>query len=124
MKTIKVFDAWILVALCLFALLYSLAQSAPGEITLVPLGSYMLGAWQLLSIILHLIFNRYYRALKQRSYYLRVFLIVAILGIPFFNASFHVQFLLLFIPLLAIWYIGICFAEIRLLEYKAFIHLK
>ena len=107
-----------------FALVCSLAPTVPGEIILAQAGYYMLGAWQLPGIILHLLFNRHYRALKQRRYYLCTLLFAAIVGIFIFKTSFYGQFLLLLAPVLAIWYIGICFAEIRLLEYKAFIHLK
>jgi hypothetical protein len=95
---------------------------------------FIVGGWQLLSVIVHLILNeKFYPASGRRNYYFSL-LIIFSLGIIFFAAvqlNFHngiliiIPFLALFVtPLMGFWYINICHTEIKTLEYKSLVHLK
>lgn len=89
----------------------------------------VVGSWQILSALIHLLFNQHYIALKARRYYTIAAFSSLLLMLVFFTAGkttfiYYGFFMLIFSPVLAIWYVYICHEEKKRLEYKALIHLK
>ena len=93
---------------------------------------YLLGSWQILSLIIHYIDNRGLQFFQKRRLFGQtivwviitgaVSLLLLILKSPVI--IFYLFGLLLFSPFLAIWYMSICYREILQLRKRELIHLK
>jgi len=93
---------------------------------------YLLGSWQILSLIIHHIDNRGLQFFQKRRIFGQaivwvivtgaVSLLLLILKSPVI--IFYLFGLLLFSPFLAIWYMSICYREILQLRKRELIHLK
>ncbi len=80
----------------------------------------IVGSWQIISAITHLIFYQRYTAIKARKYY-GLIVILLILGVMLFinsrDGSIYYGLMLLIIsPFLAIWYAWICYTENKKLQ--------
>lgn len=80
----------------------------------------IVGAWQVISAITHLIFYQRYTALKARKYY-GLIVILLILGAMLFinsrDGSIYYGLMMLIVsPFLAIWYTWICYTENKKLQ--------
>ncbi|RYY60905.1 MAG: hypothetical protein EOO05_08310 [Chitinophagaceae bacterium] len=121
MKLFKQIDVLIQVVLLI---LLGCSVSAIHEADLVPF-YFILGAWQVTSLLIHAGLGRYFYTAKGRNAYAKTVLgigLAGIVSIPFFLA--YLFTMLVLGPVLACWYISICWKEIVLLQKKAFIHLK
>lgn len=93
---------------------------------------FFVGAWQLLSLLIHWIDNKGLQFFSERQFYAKTVLwfiiagtICALLLLIKVPAIFLYLFAsLLFTPLLAIWYMSICYREIIHLRKRDLIHLK
>lgn len=89
----------------------------------------VVGSWQILSALIHLLLNQHYIALKARRYYTITAFSSLLLMLVFFTSGtttfiYYGFFMLIVSPILAIWYVYICLEEKKRLEHKALIHLK
>lgn len=91
-------------------------------------GCFTVGTWQLLSLLLHAFLDRHYYPVIGRKNYAYLTLLTGLLAV---SASlgrsllfFYLMALCVIGPLLAVWYLFICYREIVLLEKKSLIHLK
>ncbi len=83
------------------------------------------GSYQLLSSMVHLLFRHAYYPIKERKYYWWTLVAIALIAVIFFEYFLFVGLILLWVsPVLAIWYLIICYRENRLLAYKEMVHLK
>lgn len=83
-------------------------------------GYFVVGAVQLLSILIHIIKGWFIGFTSLRTYYNWFLVILAIL-IP---TGFSIYFLLFASPIMALFYLFICYREWRVLKFKELIHLK
>ena len=85
---------------------------------------YLLGSWQILSLIIHYIDNRGLQFFQKRRLFGQTIVWVIITGavsllLLYFKTPviiFYLLGLLLFSPFLAIWYMSICYRELLNLE--------
>ncbi|PZR26021.1 MAG: hypothetical protein DI535_15825 [Citrobacter freundii] len=89
----------------------------------------VVGSWQMLSALLHLWLGQHNIALKARRSYTIAAFSSLILMLLFFTLGtttfiYYGAFMLIVSPMLAIWYIYICYEENKRLEHKKLIHLK
>jgi hypothetical protein len=96
---------------------------------------FVVGSWQVISLIIHLIAFRNLLLHHRRIFYARILLAMAGIGITcvlFFLLSNELGFLIFlylfgllwFSPVLAIIYLHICWREYRLIIKRELIHLK
>lgn len=93
---------------------------------------FFVGAWQLLSLLVHRIDNTGLQFFSERISYAKTilwFIIAGVICVLLLFVDVPAIFLylfasLLFTPLLAIWYMSICYREIIHLRKRDFIHLK
>lgn len=92
----------------------------------------LVGGWQLVSCLINAVWTKGQWKVSDRKTYLITVLILILSAVPVYfdmiNAGdfiFKYLFGLLFItPLLALWYISICYREWQLIRTKDFMHLK
>lgn len=95
-------------------------------------GYLIVGGWQMLSCLVNLVWRKGQWKVADRIKYLwSVFILICISILLYFGEStfesFILQYLfgLLFLtPIMAIWYISICYREWKLIRTKDFMHLK
>jgi hypothetical protein len=88
---------------------------------------FVIGTIQVLSMLIHYVKSWFTSKGSNRYKYQLIILIITIITPLAFvvNSPFFVLYALLYTaPLLAIYYCYVCFKEIKILEAKAFIHLK
>lgn len=128
MKTFKIIDAWLQIALILGGLIFCIFY--PQDFLYA---YFVTGGWQLASCFIHEFFRPHYYPDPGRRRYLITVLITILLAIIFllalicfdFFGSFIYGFLLLLLtPVMAVFYILICFGENKILKHKTFVHLK
>lgn len=93
---------------------------------------FFVGAWQLLSLLFHWIDNKGLQFLSERQSYAKTvlwFIIAGVICTLLLLIEVPAIFLYLFAsllltPLLAIWYMSICYREIIHLRKRDLIHLK
>src|SRR5689334_8026384 len=96
---------------------------------------FIVGGWQLLSCLIHSIVGSYY-PVTSRKYYLWTLGIIFLLGLITLVAFsynelilgdwifYYLEFLLIFSPIMAVWYCFICYKELRLYQQKEWIQLR
>lgn len=85
----------------------------------------LVGAWQLLSCGIHVLYRHSWYLLKQRrSYYWWLLLSLILLATLFMGSIFSGLAMLVLGAVLAIWYMSICIREFKLLLFKNAVHLK
>jgi hypothetical protein len=124
MKRFKTLDLGIQILLIPLFTIIAIADAAYLFIAYIVVGS-----WQTLSTLLHLWFDQHYIALKARRYYTITALSSLFLMLLFFMAGrtpfiYYGLFMLIASPVLAIWYVYICYEEKKRLEHKELVHLK
>ncbi len=128
-KKIKIADLGIQVVLFLAGLAVFLLTN---EEQLYFYFYYLLGSWQILSLLIHHIDNRGLQFFQKRRIYSQAIAGVFITGaisllLLIFKTPviiFYLFGLLLLSPFLAIWYMSICYREILQLRKRELIHLK
>ncbi len=128
-KKIKIADLGIQVLLFLAGLVVFLFTN---EEQLYFYFYYLLGSWQILSLIIHYIDNRGLQFFQKRRLFGQTIVWVIITGavsllLLYFKTPviiFYLLGLLLFSPFLAIWYMSICYRELLQLRKRELIHLK
>ena len=128
-KKIKIADLGIQVVLFLAGLAVFLLTN---EEQLYFYFYYLLGSWQILSLVIHHIDNRGLQFFQKRRIYSQAIAGVFITGaisllLLIFKTPviiFYLFGLLLLSPFLAIWYMSICYREILQLRKRELIHLK
>ena len=128
MKTFKLIDFWIQAVLIPGGIVFALVNHN------YFLYSYLVvGGWQFTSCIIHEFFKgSYYRDSGRRAYLittlivlsLGLILFLALTWFGFFVSLIYAFLLLIFTPMIAIWYVSICNAENKMLRHKALVHLK
>ena len=123
MKNFKSIDFWLQLALIPACILLAIAGKQ------VFTAYFIVGGWQLMSAVIHLVFRRNYLQAKARGYYTIIAVSLVLLGLlqlafPGSLIIIYGYFMLLCSPFLALWYICICYEEKRWLEHRAFVHLK
>jgi hypothetical protein len=88
---------------------------------------FLVGGWQVLSCLAHLFYPHYYPYSGRKSY-LWVLLFVIFVGlicllIPESIIS-YLFCLLIFSPIMAVWYAFVCYKEVKLYQQKEWIQLK
>lgn len=124
MKQFKTIDLWgqiILIPLC--------TVIAIVDVGYVFYSYIIVGSWQILSMLIHLMLQPHYIALKARRYYSITAVGLLLLMMLFFPTGqtgfiYYGIFMLLVSPFVAIWYLYICYEEKKRLEHKEFVHLK
>ncbi|MBX9784540.1 MAG: hypothetical protein K2X48_14720 [Chitinophagaceae bacterium] len=117
MKNYKRFELIInTILISFFLLIYLLTKN----IEPVFIGYFAVGAVQLLSIVIHIIKGWFTGNASLRTFYNWFLLVLAAL-LP---TGISIYFLLFASPLLALFYLFICYREWRVLKFKELIHLK
>lgn len=111
MKTFKKYDFWIQVSLLISFLVASLIRM---DETFV-VGYFVVGAWQLISMLIHF-FNNWFNEKGTVRYYYHwtTFILVACMLIGCIIYYFFVVFvpLLFFAPFMALFYAWLCYKEL------------
>jgi hypothetical protein len=88
---------------------------------------FIVGGWQVLSCLAHLFFP-HFNPHFGRKFYLWVLLILVIWGIiALISPAIIIPYLfvlLIFSPIMAIWYCFICYKEVKLYQQKEWIQLR
>ena len=89
---------------------------------------FFVGGWQVLSVIIHLLFiNKRFLHHERREYIIKLLWLLVIGGVcAIFGPAllFFLMGLLLMSPVFAIWYFWICQREIKMIEERNLVHLK
>lgn len=123
MKTYKLYDLLISIALMVIFLVISLLQK---DYTFL-IGYFVVGGWQLISMIVHIYYNWFTQQGGKRYYYTwSVFIIIAIavLGLIIYPFLLILYFMLFASPFMAIYYAWICYTEVRVIYKHELIQLK
>lgn len=122
MKTIKSFDFTAQLVLITGGVLLCLIRPDQFYISY-----FTVGGWQVLSCFAHLVYPHYYRY-SGRKYYLWVLLFVIIVFlICLITPDSIIPFLfclLVFSPMMAVWYAFICYKEVKLYQQKEWVQLR
>ena len=113
-KQTELFTNTILISFFLIAFLLT------NDFDYVFAGYFVVGAVQLLAIIIHLVKGWFLGSTSLRTFYNWFLLVLAAL-LP---TGISIYFLLFASPLLALFYLFICYREWRVLKFKELIHLK
>lgn len=123
MKIFKITD--VIISATLIVLFLVMALAMPGEIIFV--GYFVVGGWQLLSIIVH-ISNKWFTVVKSQRYYYSWFVFVVLacgaLGFLIYPLFLVLYFLLFAAPVMAVYYTGLCLYELQLLNDRKLFQLK
>jgi hypothetical protein len=91
-------------------------------------GYFILGAWQIISVLVSHFFASSLPGVFHRGYYAKTLIVLAGLGLLMFAipdyALFYFYALLFMGPVLAVWYIIISWLELQLWQRRSLIHLK
>ncbi|MCR6719164.1 MAG: hypothetical protein NVV59_02505 [Chitinophagaceae bacterium] len=118
----KKFDLAVQVALILIAIIFKLSGLEWYYIY------FTLGGWQIFSLLTHHVVLADFRSSSRRKAYAwsaLTALLLTLIGAA--ASSIFVTILLLlvvFTPVLALWYLSICYLEIRALNLKNIVHMK
>ncbi len=123
MLVFKKIDFWIsAIGIFAFAILSLIMQDGTFMV-----GYITVGAWQVVSMLVHHFNNSFTNKGSLRYYYHYITLVTVLLMLstPLLKITGFVFVILLFIaPFMAVYYTSICFKELKVLEAKALIHLK
>jgi len=123
MKLYKELDFWIQIVLILSCILYPLLIDS----YFLPYSYFIVGGWQLLSVGVHWVLPKLYFPAPGRRHYwqsLLVLLVAGVLSLLTKLILIYAMLLLIISPLLALWYLYICYVENKVMEHKSFTHLK
>lgn len=124
MKTYKLIDFYGSLVLIVSCLIYGLIKA--NEYAL--LGYFIVGGWQLVSMLVHQL-NGWFVAAgsNRRRYHLLVFwcLIIAAIGMVIYVLLLLELFILLFVaPVMAIYYSTLCYQELKMMGSRPLAQLK
>ncbi len=88
---------------------------------------FIVGGWQLISVLIHVFAKKMLKAESRQVYHVVLLLVLLFLIIGLFVTSIMWLLLygLLFLsPLLAIWYLIICYTEIKVNQSRDLIHFR
>jgi hypothetical protein len=124
MITLKKIDA-VIQSFCLIAALVLIAFY---DTSWMFISFFIIGGWQLLSVIVTRLFARNLPSVFHRGYYEKTLITLAVLGlivliVPYVGL-FYFYGLLFIAPVLALWYIIITWHELILWQKRSLIHLK
>ena len=92
------------------------------------MGYLIIGGWQLISVILHLIFRKQLMLSPLRKIYNVVLIVVVALAIIAFTIpqlGLYILLALLYIPTpMALFYNYLCFVELRTINHREFISMR
>ena len=114
MKKFKEVDTWISIILIIA---FSIATIINQDYTLF-LGYFLVGGWQVISMIVHLFYRRSLPVSKLRSFY-QFLSLIAIVTMP---GSFYL--LLYAAPFMAVFYTWLCYDEVRKMNQRPLALLK
>lgn len=124
MKKFKEADAWISIVLITG---FAVAGIINRDYTFL-LGYFVVGGWQIISMIIHVINGWFTEKDSKRNRYhwiVTVILIVALSGFAFYPILFYLLFILLFVsPFMAVFYTWLCFDEVKKLNQRPLALLK
>lgn len=129
-RTWKRIDFFIQAILILAGFAFAFIRGFDGDEVLF---AYLIvGAWQLLSCLVNAVWTRGQWKVSDRKAYLIFVFIVLGTGVIFYvtadligDAIFtYLIGLLILTPLMALWYLGICYREWQLIRTKDLMHLK
>ncbi len=122
LKKIDVYGQAFATILCLCLPIFS------GEIYMLMSFYFVIGSWQIISVLLHLAFANKRPIMQQRQQFHRILLIISILfGVCCINGALLMLFLfvlLLVSPFSAIWYFSINHKELSNWEAKELVHFR
>jgi len=120
MKTYKQIDLWLQILLIAGGMIYNLTVA--DDITYAYC---VVGGSQLLSCFIHFRCANHFLPVKGRRIYLKTLFWILILSIITIPVWLLFWLPMLFVsPILAIWYVAICYQELNLINRKELIHLK
>lgn len=123
MKLFKLTDMWVSAILLVIFMVLSIIN--PGKFLIA--GYFGVGGWQLISMIIHAA-NKWFISRKgSRYYYHRVVAITLAIALAgfFTPLSLSIFFILLFAtPVMAVFYVTICYKEIQLMTRRPLSMLK
>lgn len=123
MKIFKLYDLVASLVLIIAFLVISLFQRDYSFL----IGYFVVGGWQLISILVHVHYKWFTRAGGKRYYYTwSVFIIIttAILGFIIYPFLLIFYIMLFAAPFMAIYYAWICYTEVRVIYKHELIQLK
>ncbi|WP_153801033.1 hypothetical protein [Foetidibacter luteolus] len=123
MKLWKQIDAW--VQLLLIAASLALVISLPGSHFFAPY--FVVGGWQFLSIVVHDISRSFtVKGSARNRYHVTTYIAVALMLLSYFFEPFLLVFAILLFaaPLMAAYYLALCFREIQSLQKRPLSQLK
>lgn len=123
MKKFKLYDLLVNLLLIFLFLIISLFRK---DYTFL-IGYFVVGAWQLISILIHAYYKWFTQAKSRRYYYSSAvvcIIITALLGFIFYPFLLLLYLMLFAAPLLALYYVWICYTEIRIIYRHELIQLK
>ena len=134
MKTLRIIDLLGQMILCLSALVFGILEIS-GHSELFFYFYFIVGAWQISSMLIHHFFIRPTLFHDHRDTYAKMSLIVLVIGIIcaalvyvspgfIFLLGLYLFGLLLYSPVLAFFYFYICWREYGLIIKRELIHLK
>lgn len=129
MKTLKAADLLMQVLLVVAGTINAVV---PNPLVPIIYAYFVVGAWQLTSLFIHLIAQPWWMNLRARGYYLKAIawaVLVGLICLLFLSTVPELMLLylsgsLIFSALLAIWYIRIGWDEWKCMLHRSFIHLK
>lgn len=112
MKKFKQIDIIISALLILASLIYGLVEHNDTAL----IGYFVVGGWQVISMVVHTI-NRWYTQLGSKRYYYHLTVLItgilASVGFIFYELLFVIMLILLFAsPIMAVYYLRICYNEV------------
>ncbi len=123
MKTYKLYDLLISTALIVIFLVISLLQKDHSFF----IGYFVVGGWQLISMIVHIYYNWFTQQGGKRYYYssaVFIILVIAALGFVIYPFLLIFYVLLFAAPFMAVYYAWICYTEVRAIYQHELIQLK
>lgn len=123
MKTYKLYDLLISIGLIVLFLVISPFQK---DFTFI-IGYFVVGGWQLISMIVHIYYNWFTQPGGKRYYYtwlVFIIIIMAILGFIIYPFLLIFYVMLFAAPFMAIYYAWMCYTEVRIIYKHELIQLK
>jgi len=124
MKKFKTIDIWISIILIISFTIISLINL---DYTFL-IGYIVVGAWQVISMIVHAFDGRFAeRGSKRYTYHwiVAIIFMIALLGVAIYPILFYLLFILLFVsPFMAVYYVWLCFDEVRKMNQRPLALLK
>lgn len=123
MKKFKLYDLLVNILLILLFLIISCFRK---DYTFL-IGYFVVGTWQLISMLIHAYYQWFTQTKSRRYYYscaVVCIIITALVAFIFYPLLLLFYLMLFAAPLLALYYVWICFTEIRIIYRHELIQLK